>query len=370
MQNIVKQCVVVAMSGGVDSSLAAALLHEEGHRVIGVTMKLWDYENVGGNFNRDSACCNVETMADARHVCDSLGVPHYVVDLRGTFEKLVIDDFVGEYARGNTPNPCVRCNTHVKWKALFYKARQLGADMIATGHYARISRSETGGAQLMKSVDDHKDQSYALWGLTPETVECTLLPIGELTKDQTRQMASERELKSADTPESQDICFVVDDDYRRFLRERIGDDARSLPALQPGVVVDGDGSVIAEHQGTANYTIGQRKGLGVAVGRPQYVTAIDTPNGTVTIGDPGSLVADGLMAEDANWISGTPPTTDQEVVAKIRYNDAGQSAHVVVSGSEMKVDFVEPVRAVTPGQSVVLYDGDAVLGGGVIVSPA
>ena len=359
--------VVVAMSGGVDSSIAAAMLHEQGYRVVGVTMKLWDYASVGGNENLDRACCTIESMNDARSVCQKLGVPHYTVDLRQAFEQSVIRDFVREYEAGRTPNPCVRCNSHIKWKVLLTKARALGADMIATGHYARIIRRDDGVAELRTGLDPKKDQSYALWGVPQETLRVTLLPLGSITKDETRARAAALGLKTADKPESQDICFIPDNDYGRFLtewNERTGDASGSL---EPGDVRDGGGNVVGTHRGVAHYTIGQRKGLGIAVGRPQFVTRIDASSKTIWVGEPEQLMQRRLTAHDANWSLGVPPESGQRVQARIRY--AARPAAAMVESHEdgtFAVVFDDAQRAITPGQSVVIYDGDLVLGGGVI----
>ena len=361
------EMVVVAMSGGVDSSLAAALLHEQGYRVLGVTMKLWDYDAVGGDLERDGLCCTIESIDDARAVCGRLGVPHYTVDLRRAFARSVIEDFVNEYDAGRTPNPCVRCNARIKWKVLFARARALGAEYIATGHYARLVRRADGAVALCRGLDERKDQSYALWGLPQEVLQRTLLPLGELTKDRTRTMARARRLATADQPESQEICFIPDDDYGRFLAEWNARHGRRSPALEPGPIRDREGRVVGTHRGVAYYTVGQRKGLGVALGRPQFVTRIDAPTKTIWIGGPEDLLADGLTAGETNWTLGTPPEPGTSVTAKIRYLHPGSAAKVAPGPDRtLSVHFDQPQRAVTPGQSVVLYIGDLVLGGGVI----
>lgn len=363
------ELVVVAMSGGVDSSLACALLHEAGYSVVGVTMKLWDYDTVGGNADDEHACCTIKSMNDARAVCQHLGVPHYTLDLRQTFEKAVIEDFVSEYEAGRTPNPCIRCNTKIKWKVLLTKARMLGASSIATGHYARLVERPDGIVELRKGTDERKDQSYALWGIPQETLRLTKLPLGNLTKEQTRKMASERGLKTADKPESQDICFVPDDDYGRFLGEWAQRTGHASPALEPGAIRNGSGEAVGTHPGVAHFTIGQRKGLGVALGRAQFVTRIDALSKTIWIGDSDDLLADELVADEVNWILGEPPPAEAVLTAKIRYHHEGSDARVCMEpDGNMVVRFERPQRAVTPGQSVVIYDGDLVLGGGVIRS--
>ncbi len=364
-----RSMVVVAMSGGVDSSIAAALLHEQGHRVVGVTMKLWDYDDVGGDENLDHACCTIESTNDARAVCAKLGVPHYTLDLRDAFERSVIEDFVSEYESGRTPNPCVRCNSRIKWKTLLTRARALGADYIATGHYARLIRRDDGVVELRAGLDPKKDQSYALWGVPQETLGMTLLPLGDMTKSDTRRLAADLRLATADKPESQDICFVPDNDYGRFLAEWSERSGRANSALTPGDIRDGRGDVIGRHRGVAHYTVGQRKGLGVAVGRPQFVTRIDAPSGTIWVGDPDELMADGLRATESNWTLGAPPSPGSSVDIRIRYNAAGAPAHVSAeSDGTFVATFDAPQRAITPGQSAVVYDGDLVLGGGVIDS--
>ena len=358
------ELVIVAMSGGVDSSLACALLHEQGYGVIGVTMRLWEYAADADHRRR-----TMEPMEDARAVCQRFGVPHYNLDLRQTFERSVIEDFVNEYEAGRTPNPCVRCNVRIKWNVLLAKARMLGASAVATGHYARLMELPDGTVELRKGVDRRKDQSYALWGLVQETLRMTKLPLGDLRKEQTRKMAAERGLKTAEKPESQDICFVPDDDYARFLADWTGRKGRVSHALEPGAIRDSRGEVVGTHRGVAHYTIGQRKGLGVALGRPRYVTRIDPGSKTIWIGDPDDLLADELVASDVNWTLGRPPLPEQNLQAKIRYSHEGSAARVTSAlGATMTVRFERPQRAITPGQSVVIYDGDLVLGGGVIAS--
>lgn len=359
-----EKTVVVAMSGGVDSSVAAALLCERGYRVIGVTMNLWDYDRVGGNVNRDSGCCSIDTMDDARAVCHVLGIPHFVVNFREEFEATVTEHFVREYLEGRTPNPCVRCNTYVKWGALLRKARELGADFIATGHYARITYDDARERYLLRrGVDRDKDQSYALWGIRPAGLRKTLLPVGEFTKTEVRQIASRLGLRTAAKPESQEICFIPDDNYGRFLRAKVPE----LQEVEGGEIVDRHGRIVGRHRGYPFYTVGQRRGLGLSLGRPVYVTAIDPENNRVVVGDGDELLAQGLIATNINWVSIDGIDSPRPAEVKIRYRDPGAAATLYPEpGGRLRVLFSSPQRAVTPGQSAVFYDGDVVLGGGVI----
>lgn len=362
-----RETVVVAMSGGVDSSVAAALLHERGYQVIGVTMNLWDYDRVGGNINRDSGCCSIDTMDDARAVCYALGVPHYVVNFREQFEAAVTDNFVSEYVEGRTPNPCVRCNTYIKWGVLLQKAQELGADKIATGHYARAAFDPQCGRYLLKRAKDKKkDQSYALWGIRQNGLAQTLFPVGEFEKEEIRQIARNLGLRTSEKTESQEICFIPDNDYRRYLKMK-------RPELQPklndGEILDQKGNLLGSHRGYPFYTIGQRKGLGIAVGQPVYVTEIDAENNRIFVGSHDDLRNVGLLANNLNWISIENLEQEIEVEAKIRYNDPGSLARVIpVAEDLIKILFHEPQRAVTPGQSVVLYQDEVVVGGGIIES--
>jgi len=357
-----KETVLVAMSGGVDSSVAAALLQQQGYDIIGVTMNLWDYDRVGGNINKDSGCCSIDTMDDARAVCHKLGVPHYVVNFREQFEAAVTENFITEYLDGRTPNPCVRCNTFIKWGVLIQKAQELGAEKIATGHYASIGYDKQRGRYLLKrGKDDHKDQTYALWGIKQRGLAQTLLPVGEYSKDEIRDIARSLHLKTAEKPESQEICFIPDNDYTRYLRSQ-------KPELEDmtGQIVDMEGRVLGTHKGYPFYTIGQRKGLGLAVPEPVYVTEIDAGSNTVRVGSNRDLEHKGLLAETPNWIAFSALEGELEVEAKIRYNDPGKGASIKMRGDRLEVIFDEPQRAVTPGQSVVFYRNDVVVGGAVI----
>lgn len=353
------------MSGGVDSSVAAALLKERGYDVIGVTMNLWDYDRVGGNVNRDSGCCSIDTMNDARCVSNTLGIPHYTVNFREEFEAAVTDNFIAEYAEGRTPNPCVRCNTYIKWGVLLRKAEELGADKIATGHYARTGfDADAGRYTLRRGLDSHKDQSYALWGIRQFGLRHTLFPVGEYSKSEIRQLARNFGLRTAEKKESQEICFIPDNDYARYLKAQRPDLADAS-----GEILNQQGDAIGTHKGYPFYTIGQRKGLGLAAPEPVYVTEIEAGTNRITVGSGPDLDRIGLVASQVNWISLVPPETEIQVEAKIRYNSPGASTRLVVTHeTSVRLTFDEPQRAITPGQSVVFYQGDLVVGGGVIDS--
>lgn len=358
--------VVVAMSGGVDSSVAAALLVRQGFRVIGATMKLWEFQDVGGNIRGDSACCSIESMNDARNVCQTLGIPHYVFDFQQQFNECVVGNFVSEYLRGRTPNPCVLCNTKIKWETLLKKTEELGADFIATGHYARIEYHRGKNRYILrKGLYREKDQSYALWGLTQKSLQKTLFPLGELTKAEVRKIAGEFGLKTAEKGESQDICFVPDNDYRRFIRERTAGQDEEM--IREGEIVTTAGTVVGRHHGYPNYTIGQRKGLGVAMGKPVYVVDIRPEENRIVIGSKEELSVDGLIANQVNWIAIDKLDIPGRYFVKIRYRDKGSFARVLpLRDGTVRVAFEAPQTAVTPGQSVVFYDDDVVVGGGII----
>lgn len=357
--------VAVAMSGGVDSSVAAALLKENGYEVVGLTMHLWDYDQVGGNIFNETSCCSVETANDARTVCQSLGIPHYVIDVREEFEKYVIANFSNEYLNGRTPNPCILCNSEIKWNVLRKKGLELGYDFFSTGHYARIKLDETTGRyHLLRGLDNTKDQAYALWRLTQPQLSRTIFPLGELTKREVRELAHSMKLKTKDKKESQEICFVPDDDYARFLKERFPELKKRI---DNGKIIDKDGHKLGSHKGYPFYTIGQRKGLGISVGKPIYVTEIDVETNTIVVGDKSDLNTRGLVASDTNWISIEKLDSPLEVTVKIRYNDYGKEATIFpLNKNRVKVIFKDYHQAVTPGQSVVFYRGDEVVGGGVI----
>ncbi len=367
--------VVVAMSGGVDSSVAAALLLERGLDLIGITMKNFCYGEVPAD-RAAAACCSLEAIEDARQVARKLGFPHHVLDFEGPFREAVMDPFVAEYAAGRTPNPCVRCNRYVRFPQLWKKARLLGAEAVATGHYARAvrARGEDGvdGIHLLRPRDRAKDQTYYLWGLTPALLERALFPLGELTKDEVRSKAAELGLDVADKKESQDICFIPDRDLRGFLeryreeRPGVADGGR----FRPGPIRTTAGETIGEHQGSAFFTVGQRRGLALA-GRsePHYVVAVEEDN-AVVVGTEEELWSDGLALEETSWLGGAPPKGPFRAEVQIRYRSKATPALVTPRpGRSARIAFDRPQRAAAPGQSAVVYLGDRALGGGTIAGP-
>jgi len=367
--------IMVAMSGGVDSSLAAALLHEAGHDVTGVTLHLWE-----GDDDRlaESLCCSQEMTESARRVCAQLGIPYYVFNYQREFRRYVIEYFLREYASGFTPNPCLECNREIKFRALLARARTLGFDYVATGHYARIradempqngedaglppaERAQRMTCRLLRAVDREKDQSYMLYMLGQDDLARLIFPIGEYTKAEVRAMAAARGLASANRPESQDICFVPGGDYRNLLREERPD------ALRPGPILDLEGREVGRHQGLPLYTIGQRRGLGIATGQPMYVTALDIARNAVIVGPESALRRESLRAERVTFVSGVWPQAPFDCLAQIRAHADAVPARVTPGDAgTVDVHFARPQRAVTPGQAIVFYDGDVVLGGGRI----
>lgn len=351
--------VVVGMSGGVDSSAAARLLLEQGYQVIGVTLKLWPQDCLS---RAEDKCCGPQAVMDARAVCHGLGIPFYLVDEAEEFQREVIGYFAAEYKAGRTPNPCVMCNERLKFGSLLRRARALGAEHVATGHYARVDReTQSGRVLLRRGRDGRKDQSYFLFSLRQEQLGAMLLPLGEMTKGETREVARGARLRTAEKEESMEICFVPDDDYGGFLRKS------GLVAPHAGEIVDEEGRVLGQHEGIEFYTIGQRRGLGLASSRPLYVLELDPVRNRVVVGDGASLGRSEFGVERCNWIPFDEPAGELEVVAKIRYNHAGVRARVRADGrGGARVQLAEPQRAVTPGQACVFYEGDLVVGGGWI----
>jgi tRNA-uridine 2-sulfurtransferase len=362
--SMVERRVVVAMSGGVDSSVAAALLVEQGYDVVGITLKTYRYEDVGGTPSGDTSCCSLDGINDARAVAAHLGIPHYVLDFSEPFDREVIQPFIAEYLAGRTPNPCVLCNRTIKWEELLRKSDALGAGMIATGHYAQVLRDgRTGRYRLRRGVDTDKDQSYALWGLTQESLARTLFPLGAMTKSEVRDAARRFDLRTAEKGESFEICFVTDNNYERFLKE-------TVPGLEHRVQGGSlllDGEVVGTHRGYPFFTIGQRRGLGFAAGEPVFVKRIDAAANTVELGRDADLYASALRASHVNMVRYPDCREPRRVQARIRYLDKGGMATATTTAEgRLEVRFDEPRRAITPGQSVVLYDGDDVVGGGII----
>ena len=353
--------VMIGMSGGVDSSVAAYLLKKQGYDVIGVTMKLWD-DNDDDLIENEGGCCSLSAVEDARQVADRIGIPFYVLNFREVFEKKVIEPFIDEYLNGRTPNPCIACNKHIKFDDFYKKARQIGCDYVATGHYAKIEKDEkTGRYSLKKSITDKKDQTYALYNLTQEQLEHTLLPIGDYEKDEVRKIAKEMGMDVHNKPDSQEICFVKDNDYANYVKKH------SKKRIDGGYFVDTKGNVLGKHTGIINYTIGQRKGLGIAFGKPMFVVDIDPIRNTVILGDNEDIFSKTLIAKDVNFISIDKIEEPIKVQAKIRYSAKPSPATVYKEDENtIKIVFDEPQRAITKGQSVVMYDGDVVVGGGII----
>ena len=349
---------LIAMSGGVDSSVAAYLMKEAGYDCIGVTMKLYDNEDIG--MEREKTCCSLSDIEDARSVAYKLGIPYYVFNFKDDFKEKVIDNFIHCYQCGMTPNPCIECNRHLKFEHLYRRARELQCDVIVTGHYARITHDEE-GYHLLKGVDDSKDQSYVLYSLTQDQLAHTCFPLGEYSKDEIRRIAQEQGFFNANKKDSQDICFIPDGDYRKFIEETTGQ--KSVP----GDFVNQEGEVVGTHKGYYSYTIGQRKGLGISAPKPYYVTEICPEENKVILGSNEDLFKKRLRASDFNWIDHLEP--DEVIKARIRYHQAEKEARVKILEDEtVEVNFLEPQRAITKGQAVVLYRGDAVIGGGTIIS--
>lgn len=359
-----KKKVVIGMSGGVDSSVAAALLLEKGYDVVGMTMRLWDGEDICG-VHMDGTCCSASAAEDARYVCYKLGIEHYVMDFRAEFERDVINYFVDEYQNGRTPNPCIACNKYLKFDAMLKKAELLGAEYVATGHYAKVEYDPARGRYLLlRARAARKDQTYALFSLTQKQLARTLMPLGELeNKEETREIAKRLDLITARKPDSMEICFVPDNDYAGFIGRRTGNADKS------GNFVDINGNVIGRHRGIIHYTVGQRKGLGMTFGKPMFVLRIDAAKNEIVLGEKGTEFSRELTASDTNFIPFDRLESELTVCAKVRYSAREARATLVpLKDGRVRVVFDEPQRAVTPGQAVVFYaeDGDGVVGGGII----
>lgn len=356
-----KKRVLLGMSGGVDSSVAAYILKEQGYEVIGVTMQIWPdmAEEVR---EREGGCCSLSAVDDARRVANYLGIPYYVMNFKEVFERKVINYFVDEYIKGRTPNPCIACNRYIKFEEFLRKAHSLDAYYVATGHYARIDWDENRGRYLLKrSADKSKDQTYALYSLTQYQLEHTLMPLGDFTKGETRNIAREIGLNVAQKPDSQEICFVEDNDYGKFIEERMPD------KVKPGFFVDTKGNILGRHKGIVHYTIGQRKGLGIALGKPMYVVGIDAKKDIVILGEDKDVFSQEMIVEDLNYILIDKLQEPMEVGVKIRYTAREAAATIIpMVDGRVRVRFKDPQRAITPGQAAVFYEGNNVVGGGII----
>ncbi|MBI2487020.1 MAG: tRNA 2-thiouridine(34) synthase MnmA [Deltaproteobacteria bacterium] len=350
-----KKRILVAMSGGVDSGTTAALLKREGYDVIGVTMQLWDYGDA------DGGCCSADDVRDARRVADQIGIPHYVVNYMEIFKKYIVEDFVGKYLSGKTPSPCVLCNQFMKFNFLLRRALELGADYLATGHYARIeNEEETGKFYLNKAVDTAKDQSYFLFTITQNELKRIMFPLGSMTKEEVREIAKSMNLKVADKPDSQEVCFITGGDYRDFLKEY------TEKKREKGEIVDVEGNILGYHDGVHSFTVGQRRGLGIAKGKPMYVVRVEPETNRVVVGEEKDIFKSSLIANNISWADGIP-SDEIEVKAKIRYRHKEEDAVVKVdSDGKALVEFKTPQRAITPGQAIVFYKQDRILGGGWI----
>jgi tRNA-uridine 2-sulfurtransferase len=358
--------ILVAMSGGIDSSVAAVMLHEEGYEVIGITMKTWDYASSGGS-KKETGCCSLDSINDARNIAVNLGFPHYIIDIREEFGDYVIDYFTNEYLDGRTPNPCVMCNTHIKWDSLLKRADKLGCEYIATGHYAKI-KTENNRHFISKGIDETKDQSYVLWGVSQQSLARTKFPLSDLKKETIKQMARDMGLFDlANKAESYEICFVPDNDYRGFLKRRVDGLEEQVAG---GEFVLEDGTVVGKHEGYPFYTIGQRKGLGIALGYPIFVTDIQKDTNRVVLGVEEGLLKNGMTVNNVNLMK-YDNLIDKNIIChtKVRYNDKGANASLIQRpDNKIIAKFENPVKSIAPGQAAVFYEGDDVVGGGWIES--
>ncbi len=355
--------VLVAMSGGIDSTVTALMLHDQGYEVIGITMKTWDYASSGVS-RKETGCCNLDSFNDARMAAVQHGFPHFVLDIREEFGSSVIENFVDEYLAGRTPNPCVMCNTHIKWRALLKRADALDCEFIATGHYGHVVQHDNGRHFVRRGVDQTKDQSYVLWGLPQDLLKRTMLPLGGYHKTEIRQFALDYGYPElAKKKESYEICFVPDNDYRGFLKKKIpGLEA----SVEGGLFVNAQGEILGKHRGYPFYTIGQRKGLEVAFGHPVFVTEIDPVNNRVVLGEEKDLDGQTLFVKGMNWMKFDSVPDGTDALTRIRYRDAGSASVLYPEEGGVRVQFHEAVKSIAPGQSAVFYDGDDVIGGGII----
>ncbi len=357
--------VLMAMSGGIDSSIAALMLHQQGYELIGITMKTWDYDSSGVTAGKETGCCSLDSINDARHLAVKMGFPHYILDIRGEFEEKIIDNFIGEYMIGRTPNPCILCNTFIKWEALLKRADDLDCDYIATGHYAQVMEND-GRHYVTKGIDGAKDQAYVLWGISQENLARTIFPLGQLRKDEIRDMARQHGFVNlAEKKESYEICFIPDNDYRGFLKRKV---EGLEEKVNGGEFVMADGKVVGHHKGFPFYTIGQRKGLEIAFGEPMYVNDIDAERNRVVLGSREELLGDKMLVSKLNWQKFNHIEDGFRVGVQIRHHDKGAFAKLYNhEEGVLRVEFETPVSAITPGQSAVFFDGDDRVAGGFIV---
>ena len=359
--------VLMAMSGGIDSTVAALMLHHEGYEVIGITMKTWDYASAGpSSSKKETGCCNLDSFNDARAAAVQHGFPHFILDIRDEFGDFVINNFVDEYIAGRTPNPCVMCNTHIKWRALLKRADALGCEFIATGHYGKIHCHENGRYYISKGVDETKDQSYVLWGLQQDLLKRTLLPLGNYRKTEIRKMAHDFGYPElAKKNESYEICFVPDNDYRGFLKRKVNGLEEKVNG---GSFVNKEGKILGTHKGYPFYTVGQRKGLDIALGKPAFVTRINPDTNTVELGEEEDLNKSEMIVTGLNWMKYDSIPEGAEMITKIRYKDKGALSDLfpIQNGNAIHVKFHDSVKGIAPGQSAVFYEGDDVVGGGII----